>query len=209
MKLSKSTAILALIILGAGAARAEVTANIGWVSDYIFRGVFQSDSSAFGGLDYEENGFYAGVWAADVDLGAEYDLYLGYGGEIEEFSYGIGATGYFYTDDFDDTYRELNLSAGYSYFSAEVALGEYDNFGGPTLDYTYYAVAVEFEGFYGKFADWSNDFAGEYFEVGFGTTVAEELDLSLSIIRSSEELAGGDEDTSIVFGITKYFTIAD
>ena len=31
---------------------ADVSANAGWVSEYIFRGIFQESSSAYAGVDY-------------------------------------------------------------------------------------------------------------------------------------------------------------
>ena len=46
--------------------------------------------------------------------GLEYDLYAGYGMDIGEVSVGVGFTGYYYTDDFDETYEEVNLSIGYA-----------------------------------------------------------------------------------------------
>jgi len=36
-----------------GASVAGVSANVGFVSDYYFRGVYQASSSASAGLDYE------------------------------------------------------------------------------------------------------------------------------------------------------------
>ena len=161
---------LLLILLSASAvAQAQWTANLGFASEYHFRGIFQAESSASGGFDYENNGFYVGTWAADVKDGLEVDGYFGYGGEAGDFSYSVGFTGYFYTGDFDDTYKEINLGGGYGMFSVEVAVGEYDNFDGPTQDYTYYALMVENNGFYGKYAGFSQDFDGEYFEFGWGT----------------------------------------
>ncbi|HLF12035.1 MAG TPA: hypothetical protein VJA26_12545 [Gammaproteobacteria bacterium] len=35
----------------------------------------------------------------------------------EDFTYKIGYTGYYYTDDFDDTYNEVNLGIGYGIFA--------------------------------------------------------------------------------------------
>ena len=65
---------------------ADVSANFGMVSDYLYRGIYQAGSSASAGIDYEsENGFYIGTWGADVGTGIETDLYLGYGGETGEF----------------------------------------------------------------------------------------------------------------------------
>ena len=58
-------------------------AGIDIANDYYFRGIFQNSSSASGGLDYEQNGFYAGTWTADVGDGLEVDGYFGYGGEID------------------------------------------------------------------------------------------------------------------------------
>ena len=37
-----------------GSANAEISAQIGWASDYYYRGIFQSSSSASGGIDYEK-----------------------------------------------------------------------------------------------------------------------------------------------------------
>ena len=197
---------LALILL-AGTAQADFSANVGWASDYYFRGILQSPTSPSGGLDYESNGFYVGTWAADVYDGLEIDGYFGYGGEVGDFSYGIGYTGYFYTGDFDDTYQEINLGGGYGIATVDVAIGQYDNFDGPTLDYTYYALTLEKDGFYGKYAGFSQDFSGEYFELGYGTTVAE-LDVGLALLFADKDLSiTGDSNESLIFTIGKTFDI--
>ncbi len=205
MKLIDKTALAAAGMLMSGVALADLSANFGWVSEYHFRGIFQKNSSAFGGLDFSQGGFYAGTWAADVGDGLEVDGYFGYGGEYQDFSYGIGFTGYYYTGDFDDTYQEINLSGGYQWLSVEAAFGEYENFSGPTQDYTYYAITGEYNGFYGKYAGFSRDFDGNYFEFGYGTTISE-IDFSVSLILPDDDLVG-DEDETIVFGISKSFDI--
>ena len=43
---------LALMLL-AGTAQADFSANVGCASDYYFRGILQSPTSPSGGLDYE------------------------------------------------------------------------------------------------------------------------------------------------------------
>ena len=197
---------LALILL-AGTAQADFSANVGWASDYYFRGILQSPTSPSGGLDYESNGFYVGTWAADVYDGLEIDGYFGYGGEVGDFSYGIGYTGYFYTGDFDDTYQEINLGGGYGIATVDVAIGQYDNRDGPTLDYTYYALTLEKNGFYGKYAGFSQDFSGEYFELGYGATVAE-IDVGLALLFADKDLSiTGDSNESLIFTIGKTFDI--
>jgi uncharacterized protein (TIGR02001 family) len=191
-----------------GASAAEFSANAGVMSDYIFRGIKQADAGAFGGLDWEHAGFYAGTWAADVGLGLEYDLYAGYGGSVGEFAYGIGYTGYFYTDDFDDTYRELNLSVGYGLFSVDYAHGRYDNFDGPSQDYGFFLGTLEYDGFYLSYGKFTKDFAGHYWEAGYGTEVAG-FDTSVAIIFSSDEFehhpAGISGETFLVFTLGKTF----
>lgn len=201
----KSKTLIALLLLSTGTAYADFSANVGFASDYYYRGIFQAPTSASGGLDYETHGFYVGTWAADVKDGLEVDLYGGYGGEVGDFSYSAGYTGYFYTGDFDDTYHEINLGAGYGIVSVDVAVGRYDNFGGPTLDYTYYALSVEKDGFYGKYAGFSQEFDGEYVELGYGTEVAG-LDIGLAAIFANSDLIG-ESDESLVFSIGKSFDI--
>jgi uncharacterized protein (TIGR02001 family) len=202
---------LALMLL-AGTAQADFSANVGWASDYYFRGILQSPTSPSGGLDYESNGFYVGTWAADVYDGLEVDGYFGYGGEVGDFSYGIGYTGYFYTGEFDDTYQEINLSGGFGIVTLDVAVGKYDgDFDSDTPGdqdaYTYYALTVENNGFYGKFAGFAQDADGSYFEAGYGTTVAD-IDLGLALLVADEDLSiTGDTNESLIFTIGKTFDI--
>jgi uncharacterized protein (TIGR02001 family) len=203
MKMTTRAGLAIALLLTAGIANAQWSANIGWASEYHYRGIFQHSSSASGGVDYESGGFYAGTWAADVGDGLEVDGYFGYGSEIGDFTYGVGFTGYYYTGDFDDTYQEINLSAGYSILTLDVALGEYENFTGPTLDYTYYSLTAEKDGFYGKVAGFSRDFMGEYVEVGYSTTVSE-IDIGISVIFANDDLVGVS-DESAVFTIGKSF----
>jgi len=205
MKTFLTTTLIGSLLTISSMAQAELTANAGFASEYYYRGIFQESSSASGGLDFGSGGFYAGTWAADVGDGLEVDAYFGYGAEVGEMSYSVGFTGYYYTGDFDDTYQEINLGAGYGKVSLDVALGEYDNFDGPTQDYTYYALTVENKGFYGKYAGFSQDFGGEYVEVGYGTTVAE-IDVGVALIFSNKELVG-ENDEAVVFTVGKSFDI--
>jgi len=203
----RKSAFVAITLLTSGLAHAGWSANVGFASDYYYRGIFQASSSPSGGIDYEQSGFYAGVWAADVDDGLEVDGYFGYGGEVEEFGYSIGYTGYFYTGDFDDTYQEINLGGSYGFLSIDVAIGEYDNFGSPKADYGYYAMTFEKNGFYGKYAGFSQDFDGEYFEAGYNFTVAD-VDLGIVAVFNDKDLSGtGSSDETLIFTIGKSFDL--
>lgn len=190
-KMTRLTAgfVLASSALATTTAAADVSYNIGYASEYYFRGVLQKSSSASAGIDYEEGGFYVGSWAADVGDGLEVDGYFGYGIETEAgISASIGYTGYFYTGEFDDTYNEVNFGLGYGMFSLEYSVGEWDGFGN-TEDYDFLALTIEDDsGLYGKVATWGQDFDGEYLEVGYGFTAAD-LDFGIAGIINSEELS--------------------
>lgn len=205
MNTLKRSLLLASLLAVSATANADFSANIGYASEYYYRGIFQKNSSASAGLDYEAGGFYLGTWAADVGDGLEVDLYGGYGFDLGELNLSVGFTGYYYTGDFDDTYQEINLGAGLAGFSLDVAVGEYDNFSGPTQDYTYYSLTYEANGFYGKYGGFSQDFEGNYFEAGYGTTVAD-IDLGIALIFSDEDLVG-ESDEAIIFSIGKSFDL--
>jgi uncharacterized protein (TIGR02001 family) len=204
---SRKTALVILALLITGAAQADVAANLGFASDYYYRGIFQAGSSASGGLDYEHGGFSAGTWVADVKDGLEVDAYFAYGGEVGDFGYSVGYTGYFYTGDFDDTYQEINLGGSFGLFALDVAVGEYDNFGEPKQEYTYYALTVEKNGFYGKYAGFSQDFSGEYFEAGYSATLAD-FDLGITLLFNDKELSSdGSTDPALIFTVSKSFEL--
>lgn len=201
-------ASLAVLAAVPAAATADVTANIGWASQYVYRGVFQETSSASAGLDYETSGFYAGVWGADVGQGIETDLYLGYGGEAGDFSWSVGATGYFYTDDFDDTYKEINLGIGYGLFSLDVAVGEWDGFG-QKEDYTFTSFTIAPEvGPYFTVGSYGRDADGDYVEIGYSHDFMG-VDLSVALIWSDDLQVGRSTtgEYTLVFGVNKTFAL--
>ncbi len=216
MKTLIKSGLILSILLSSAAANAQWSANVGYASEYHFRGILQKVSSASAGLDYESGGFYIGTWAADVDNGVdsdgnpvdglEVDVYFGYGGEVEDFGYSVGFTGYYYTGDFDDTYQEINLGGSYGPLALDIAIGEYDNFSGPTQDYTFAALTLASEnGFYGTYGTFSQDADGDYLELGYGTTVAE-LDVGVALIFANDDLIG-EADESLVFTIGKGFDL--
>jgi uncharacterized protein (TIGR02001 family) len=203
-----SSLVVAALVTMPVASRAEVSANIGWVSDYVFRGIFQEDSSASAGLDYSsDSGFYLGTWGADVGQGLETDVYLGYGQESGDFSWTVGATGYLYTDNFDDTYKEVNLGIGYGIFALDVAVGKYDT-SPQQQDYTFTSVTLTSpKGAYLTLGTYGQDFSGSYAEVGYSYDF-NGLDLSFALIGTNDlqvtDPADGESgDYKVVFGITK------
>ena len=189
------------------AQEAEVSANVGWVSEYYYRGIPQKASSGSAGLDLSAGAFSAGTWAADVGDGNEVDLYAGLGAETSEgFSVSVGGTGYFYTGGFDDTYLEANLNAGYQAISAEFSYGTYKTTP-KTQTYWFLGVTLEGAGLYTTVGTFGKKFSGEYFEAGYGTSVGG-LDLSVAWIYSDGELSGTDaKDHNLVLGVGHTFDI--
>ena len=200
--------VLAASTVASSVAMAETSfsANIGYMSDYVFRGVYQAESSASAGLDFGFGpGFYVGTWLADVNDGIEYDLYGGWGTEYKGFAFDVGYYTYNYTDDWDDTYSEVYGSVGYGPVSVFYAVGEWDGFGAPE-DYDFLSVTGEYKGAYLTYGTWGKDFDGDYWELGYGTTVSN-IDLGVALIQNSEELDnrgasdGFDGETLLTFNL--------
>ena len=210
MKLSIGAVALVAVLAGplVGAAQeAELSANVGWASEYFYRGIFQKASSASAGLDLAVSKVYLGAWAADVGDGNEVDLYAGVGTEVNDFSVSIGGTGYFYTGDFDQTYLEGNLNAAYNVISAEFSYGRHDLVQADPADpenetYWYLAGTVEKWGLYGTFGTFGKDLDFDYFEGGYGVSVGD-LDLSASWVYGIK----GVDDHTLVFSISHTFDI--
>jgi uncharacterized protein (TIGR02001 family) len=207
-------AAIALVLLAplAASAQAEVSANAGWVSQYFYRGILQERSSASAGLDVSFGSVSVGTWAADVGDGAEVDFYGGVGADVGEVSLSAGGIAYLYTGQFDDTYLEANLGAGYGPMSVEFSFGQYENFGAGTQNYSFIGVTAEHEGFYGTVGGFGGDFTGNYGEVGYGFSAAD-MDWSISGIVNDKDLSGltngGGNPTAgatLVFGVGKEFS---
>lgn len=136
--------ICSIASLASGAAMAELSANAAVTSNYVWRGITQTDDGPAlqAGLDYaHEQGFYVGGWASNVDKGAEIDLYAGYAGEVQDFGYDVGYLRYNYTDDaFSENFGEFYIGGSYKIFSISYAIGDYDG-----TDYTYLDLGLEYE----------------------------------------------------------------
>lgn len=207
---NKGTSIAFLAAaFGHPAAAGDLSANIGFNTDYIYRGIPQRESSAFGGVDYQNGGFYAGAWAADVGAGAEIDYYGGYRFLAGDFEFSVGGTWYTYTGDFDDEYLELNLGASWKWFSLDLATGTYANFDGPELAYRFYAVTFSHKGFHVKLGTFEDAFDGTYYETGYGNTLSvngrDWVDYGVSLVHSDSTLLGGGSDSNIVLSLSRSF----
>jgi uncharacterized protein (TIGR02001 family) len=156
------------------AAVEGLSANIAATSNYLWRGLEQTSgkSAISGGIDYAaSNGFYLGTWVSNADwsdgMSYELDLYGGYAGETDNFSYDLGFVHYAYPDSADDVdFTEINAS---------ISLGVF-TFG--------YAVLADAEGV--DFADDSYISAGAEFEL------ATDLVLALNVGKATDEFYAGE-----------------
>lgn len=104
-------AVATLASLSSLPAQADVSFNVGAVTDYRYRGISQSrlDPALQGGADWVQSadgGFYVGTWASTIkwikDAGAErgsveVDVYGGYKGSVMEgLGYDVGVLQYWY-----------------------------------------------------------------------------------------------------------------
>ena len=132
---------------------AEISANVGFVTEYSFRGIAQSNEAPAvqGGFDISHSsGLYAGVWASNVKFGdasLETDLYGGYSGSVDKFSYDIGAIYYMYpgaANNLNYDYYELSASIGYDFdlFSTSAAVNYSPEFFGKSGHAEYYSLSA-------------------------------------------------------------------
>jgi uncharacterized protein (TIGR02001 family) len=153
-----------------------LTANVSLTSDYVFRGVSQTQNGPAiqGGFDYSHaSGFYVGTWASNVDWvsqgyetnnSMEIDLYGGFKGAVNDFGYDVGVITYYYPGDkiaganTPDT-TEMYLGGSWKFLSAKYSYVVSNHFVGwgtatdPTgkTDGSYY---VELNGNYDVGSGW-------------------------------------------------------
>ncbi len=118
-------------------AIAEVSANVGATSNYVWRGVSQSADSASvsGGLDYaNDSGFYASAWVGSLSEGngAETDLILGYSATQGSFTYDVGYVYYLYTELDDSNFGEIYVNGSIDNFGFGIAYTVNSEVSGPS-----------------------------------------------------------------------------
>jgi uncharacterized protein (TIGR02001 family) len=104
-----------------------LTGNIGFFSQYIFRGLTQTDRKPAlqGGFDYARaSGLYVGTWASNISWlqdskayssggSLEWDFYGGFKGNIgaTDFTYDVGTLYYYYPGSANVAANSLNIKA--------------------------------------------------------------------------------------------------
>jgi len=131
MKLIKLSLAAAVLATGIYAAESEigVSANVAMTSNYVWRGMTQTDDSPAGqgGFDLDYKGFYAGLWGSNISWtnnnksSLEADVYVGYTNDIESFSYDVGFIAYTYPNAMDaNNFGEAYIGLGYDFGVASI-----------------------------------------------------------------------------------------
>lgn len=161
LSITLTSCIAAATLLSTQASAVEgLSANVAASSNYLWRGVSQTDDAAAisGGIDYaDDSGFYAGTWASNIDFGddasTELDFYLGFSGQLsKEVSYDVGYIYYAYPDSAESDssneydFGEIYGSLAYSYFSLSANYGVNNDDNAQFADASLYISAdAEFE----------------------------------------------------------------
>lgn len=109
-----ASALATPALAGEAASAHTVTSNVGFVSNYVYRGITQTvgKPAIQGGIDYSHaSGLYAGVWGSNVswitgsgatgDVSMELDTYAGYRSNIsEDVPFDVGFIGYNYLGNY-------------------------------------------------------------------------------------------------------------
>jgi uncharacterized protein (TIGR02001 family) len=145
-----------LAVAAAPPARAELSATLTLTSDYVWRGVSQTDEKPALQAEVEyahDSGFYAGLFGSNVDFDedvddparVEIDMYAGWRGETEAgIGWDVSVLRYSYPDSTAKLdYNELVVSVTYGLFTFEVDYSN-DVFASGE-DGLYYSVGLEHE----------------------------------------------------------------
>jgi len=217
-------------VSAAGELPGDLSANVALTTNYVFRGITQSDDGPAiqGGFDYTQGIFYAGTWGSSVDFGdatnMELDLYAGLSPTYNNVTFDLGVLYYAYPDspelatgeqNFVEFYGGANAPLGPVEVGGSVAYSPefYGEIGGA---FYYQATAaldlseetgvdgLVFDASY-AFSRFEDDILGDdYDDYSIGVSItAFELDLSLRY-TGTDGLAGGDND-AISFTISKSF----
>ena len=185
-----AAAVLSLAPFAASAQEAEspYSWNVTAVSDYVFRGVSQTDEDPTlqAGFTYTSPvGLYAGVWGSGVDFGpgdpsTEVDFLIGYGFDVSD---------------------NVNF---------DVLLNRYTYPGASELNYNELITSTTFAEQYKLTVAYTNDLSGSdtkswYYAVGGEWALPQDFTLAANVGRTSLETDFGKDYTDFNIGVSRQF----
>jgi uncharacterized protein (TIGR02001 family) len=191
----------AVILLAGMPAMATAGISAGADSDYLFRGVSQTDggSSAWAGYDhmFGDSGFMVGAWLGQVDYAdgsdLETDLYAGW----SNGDWAVGYIDYSYNGDADLDGGEIFVSKSVMGVSVEYYMGQDDYTDYLELGYSVMGVDVS----YGMWEDIGDNWSvSKAFDLPMG------LEGSLSYVSfMADDGSMMEDEDSLLFGLSKSF----
>ena len=177
---------------------AAVSANVSFASDYVWRGMTQSDGPAIqGGFDFEaESGFYAGIWGSNVNFndgaGSELDYYFGYGFSVGDLGIDIGYVAFDYPKNtLGLDFEEIVLGFSLGNFGLTHAMGQDDFTDYTEISYGMGPVSVA----YGTYDEMSDNITISY---GFSCGA---YDCGITAYDMTDEGYSGVDEDGIYFSI--------
>ena len=191
--------LLLLVGILAMPSFAAVSANVAFASDYVWRGMTQSDAPAIqGGFDFEaESGFYAGIWGSNVNFndgaGSELDYYFGYGFSVGDLGIDIGYVAFDYPKNtLGLDFEEIVLGFSLGNFGLTHAMGQDDFTDYTEISYGMGPVSVA----YGTYDDMSDNITISY---GFSCGA---YDCGITAYDMTDEGYSGVDEDGIYFSIS-------
>lgn len=193
--------VLAVVVLSTLTTTAHAGFEAGADSDYLFRGVSQTDGdlSAWAGYSHSfgDSGFMAGAWVGQVDFAdgsdLETDLYAGW----SNGDWTVGYIDYSYNGDADLDGSEFFISKEVMGIAVDYYIGQ--------DDYTdYLELGYSLMGFDVSYGMWD--------EVGDNLSIKKSFDLPMGLKGSAgfvkfiaEDGSALEDEDSFVFGVSKSF----
>ena len=180
-----SASMLAAAMI-APTAQAEISANVALTTDYVWRGISQNqeDPALQGGFDFShESGFYAGVWAANVNFGGastELDVYGGWAKEFESgFGVDVGIIEYTYHGSEiadDNNFTEAYVGVSYAGFGLTYYAGdEFDDNIEISYGYDFEGPGLSIGATYGDYDSYS------YYQLGLSGSFGGKSDIGWDV----------------------------
>ena len=181
---------------------ADVSANVAFASDYIWRGMTQtgSDPALSGGFDFEsESGFYAGIWGSNVSFsegaGSELDTYFGYGFSLGEVGVDLSYVDFGYPGDSGLDFQEIGVALSYGDFGVGYYSGQD---GAPDYMDLSYSMG-DFSVSYGDYDTYGTNFA-----LGYGFACGE-YDCGLTYSDFTSDSVDLMDEDALVFSVSASF----
>ena len=202
--MKKQSLIVAAAIAGtlsSSMAFADVSANVGVASTYLWRGFNLSGTApaVSGGVDYShDSGAYVGVWQSSEGVAGspETDVYFGFAGEAGDISYDVGYISYMYEQvaapAADPGFEEIYVSAGFKGISFGYNLGQ-----DTALDYL--SLGYEYDIYSITYGDY--DTAGSHIDLG--VALGDEVSMTYSMPSDTTV----DDDAILVVSWGKSFDL--